>query len=104
MTHSLLLRRLVQIPMVVLLMAFPTLFMSAGADPNRASAALADILFDMDLENVSYALRTDGFVDITFGAAVSNADYQEAIQRMRDHPDIPGVLAGRGSANYCPLP
>lgn len=79
-------------------------FSPAFAGQDEANAALTDILFDMDLENVSYALRSDGFVDILFGAAVPEPAYLAAVQRMRDHPDIPGVLAGRGKTNYCPLP
>lgn len=76
----------------------------ANAGQDAADAALADILFDMDLENVSYALRSDGFVDITFGPSVPNDLYLEAVDRLREHPDIPGVLAGRGSTDFCPVP
>lgn len=93
-----------RVAQVVLCWVLMSTVANGVAGQDRASAALTEILFDMDLENVSYALRSDGFVDITFGAAVANDVYLEAVQRMRDHPDIPGVLAGRGSANFCPLP
>ena len=76
----------------------------AFAGPMEAEDAVTNILFDENMENVSYSFRGDGFVDILFGPAVDEKDYIRIVERMRSHPDIPGVLAGRGSRNFCSLP
>ena len=66
--------------------------------------AVTNILFDENMENVFFSFRSDGFVDIWFGPAVPEKDYIRIVERLRKHPDIPGVLAGRGSKNYCAVP
>jgi hypothetical protein len=91
-------RRLVTL-FVSLLIAFP-----AFAGKDESEMAISSILFDENMENVSYSLRSDGFADILFGAAVSDRDYARILERLRKHPDIPGVLAGRGKGNYCAVP
>lgn len=73
------------------------------AGQEEADAAVAGILFAQDMENVSYTVRRGGYVDILFGAAVSDADYSRLLELLRNHPDIAGVLAGRGNTNYCPI-
>jgi len=88
--------------LVSALLAF-TVF-SAQAGQSESEDAVASILFDANMENVAYSLRGDGFVDITFGIAVPEAEYIRILERLRAHPDIPGVLAGRGSKNYCAVP
>ena len=75
----------------------------ALAGQAEADAAVTAILFAQDMENVSYTVRHDGYVDILFGAAVSDADYSRLLALLQNHPDIPGVLAGRGNTNYCPI-
>jgi len=85
--------------LVVLLITLPAL-----AGQSEAEDAVTNILFDENMENASYSLRNDGFVDILFGVAVPEKDYIRIIERMRKHPDIPGILAGRGSKNYCTVP
>lgn len=82
-----------------LLFALPTY-----AGQAESEDAVTAILFDENMENVSYSLRGDGFVDILFGPAVDEKDYIRIVERLRKHPDIPGVLAGRGKGNYCPVP
>jgi hypothetical protein len=77
---------------------------TAQAGQSESEDAVTNILFDENMENVSYALRGDGFVDISFGIAVAEKDYIRIVERLRKHPDIPGVLAGRGSKNYCAIP
>lgn len=84
---------------VSMLIALP-----AFAGQSESEDAVAAILFEANMENVTYSLRSNGFVDITFGIAVPQADYIRIVERMRTHPDIPGVLAGRGSKNYCAIP
>jgi hypothetical protein len=54
------------------------------------------------MENVSYSLRSNGFVDILFGVSVSDTDDARMLERLRSYPDIPGVLAGKGGRDYCP--
>jgi hypothetical protein len=77
--------------------------MAGFAGQTESEAALTKLLFDEDMENVSYSLRSDGFVDILFGPAVSDEDYSRILNKLRAHPDIPGVLAGRGRSNFCPV-
>ena len=76
----------------------------AFAGQPESENALTNILFDEDMENVSFSLRGNGFVDILFGIAVPENDYVRIVGRLRNHPDIPGVLAGRGTANFCKVP
>ena len=84
---------------------FSLLFaLPAIAGQSESEDAMTNILFDENMENVSYSLRGDGFVDILFGIAVPEKDYIRIVERLRKHPDIPGVLAGRGSANFCKVP
>jgi len=85
--------------LVSLMLALPAL-----AGQSESEDAVTGILFDENMENVSYSLRNDGFVDISFGIAVEEKDYVRIVERLRKHPDIPGVLAGRGSKNYCAVP
>lgn len=83
-----------------------SLFMVATgalAGEAESEAALTKILWDEEMENVSYKLRSNGFIDITFGSAVKDEDYSRILNKLQHHPDIPGVLAGRGGTNYCPV-
>ena len=85
--------------LVFLLIALP-----AFAGQSESEDAVTSILFDENMENASYSLRNDGFVDILFGVAVPEKDYIRIVERLRKHPDIPGVLSGRGKGNYCAVP
>lgn len=90
-------------PAIVLLLAMLSVQPAfAGAD--EAENAVTGILFDANMENVSYSFRKDGFVDILFGLAVPEAEYVRIVEQIRKHPDVPGVLAGRGVGNYCRVP
>lgn len=89
----------------LLVMAFAGLFAQAAiAGPEEAERAVANILFDQNMENVSYSFRGDGFVDILFGVAVPEEEYIRIVELMRKHPDVPGVLVGRGKDNFCRVP
>jgi hypothetical protein len=77
---------------------------TAQAGQSESEDAVTNILFDENMENVYYSFRSDGFVDIWFGPAVPDKDYSRILERLRNHPDIPGVLAGRGTKNYCAVP
>lgn len=85
----------------------PTLLLAlapaAWAGQVEAEAAVANLLFEEGMENVSYKVRADGFVDILFGAAVSDADYVRLLEKLRAHAEIAGVLAGKSTSNYCPI-
>jgi hypothetical protein len=81
-----------------LLIALP-----AFAGQPESEDAVTNILFDENMENVSYSFRGDGFVDILFGLDVPEKEYIRIVERMRKDPAIPGVLAGRGKENYCPV-
>ena len=69
----------------------------------ESEAAVSAILFDEGMENASFKVRSDGFVDILVGAAVSDADYSRMLEKLRAHPEIKGILAGKSTSNYCPL-
>jgi hypothetical protein len=73
------------------------------AGQTEAEAAVSSLLFDEGMENASFKVRSDGFVDILFGAAVSDADYIRLVEKLRAHPDIRGVLSGKSTSNYCPI-
>jgi hypothetical protein len=77
--------------------------MPVWAGQSESEAAVAEILFAEDMENASYTLRGDGFVDILFGVAVSDQDYRRVLDKLKSHPAIPGVLAGKGKTNFCPV-
>lgn len=73
----------------------------AYAGLEESEDALTNLLFDEKMENVSYTFRSDGFVDILFGVDVPEQEYVRIVELIRKNPKIPGVLAGRGSGNYC---
>lgn len=64
---------------------------------SRASTAVANILFDADADEfTTYKVNARGFVDISFASNTPDALYSELLARLQNHPDIPGVLAGKG--------
>lgn len=81
----------------------------AGAGPvfaedasPKTSAAVTNILFEYDADEfVSYGIRDDGFLDITFARNTPDALYSEILNKLQKHPDIKGVLAGKGGPS-CP--
>ena len=75
----------------------------AVAGQAESENAVTSILFEEDMQNASYALRANGFVDILFGPSVPDADYARILDKLKSHPDIPGVLAGKGKSDYCPV-
>jgi hypothetical protein len=64
----------------------------------KADSAVANILFDYDgsQEFASYMINDDGFVDITFATNTPDKLYGEILTKMQNHPDIDGVLSGKG--------
>lgn len=69
---------------------------------DKADAAVANILFDYEYseEYASYVVKEDGFVDVTFAKNIPNELYSELVNKLNNHPDINGVLAGTTGA-YC---
>ena len=65
---------------------------------SKADAAVANILFDFDGadEFATYRVNDDGFVDIVFARNMPDKVYSELLTRLQNHPDIHGVLAGKG--------
>jgi hypothetical protein len=62
----------------------------------KADSAVADILFEYDgsEEYASYAVSEEGFVDITFARNIPDELYSDILNRLKNHEDIDGVLAG----------
>ncbi|MCS6786373.1 MAG: hypothetical protein NZ524_04970 [Thiobacillaceae bacterium] len=81
--------------------AFGLLTLTAQADPIRAQAALADILRQERVANVSYRVHDDGVVTIVFSARMLEEDYHRVVTRLNTHPDIPGVIAVRDTDSFC---
>ncbi len=85
---------------VLSMVGFPVLSLAGQAESENA---VTGILFEEDMQNVTYSLRQDGFVDILFGPSVPDSDYARILKKLKNHPDIPGVLAGKGISDYCPV-
>jgi len=63
----------------------------------KTSSAVTNILFEYDADEfASYRIRESGFLDITFARNTPDALYSEMLNKLQKHPDIKGVLAGRG--------
>ena len=71
---------------------------------SRSHGAVSEILFDYDdiIEYVTYSVRSDGFVDITFPANIPDKLYLEILTKLQQNNDITGVLSGKGGSS-CPL-
>ena len=69
---------------------------------SKTSSAVANILFEYDADEfASYSIQDDGFLDITFARNTPDALYSEILNKLQKHPDIKGVLAGKGGPS-CP--
>jgi hypothetical protein len=63
---------------------------------DKASEAFANVFFDHDASDFTiYSVRDDGFLDITFVTNTSDGLCGEILARLRAHPNIWGVLAGK---------
>lgn len=69
----------------------------AGDRQYQSDAAVADILFSFDgsEEYASYAVREDGFVDITFARNIPDELYGAILSELQNDPRIPGVISGK---------
>ena len=82
---------------VILLLLVFACSVHAG-ERDKSDTAVANILFDYDgsEEFASYLVKDDGFVDINFASNMPDKLYAEILTKMQNHPDIDGVLAGKG--------
>jgi len=80
-------------------MAFLSMPLSAD-ELSAADDALSEILWDYEdsFEFVQYRINDSGFVDMTFASNIPDDMYIEIITRADKHPDIDGVIAGKGGA------
>lgn len=63
----------------------------------RAENAVTAILFEADADEfTAYQIDRRGFVELTFASNVPDSIYANLVSRMKNHPDIKGVLAGKG--------
>ena len=64
---------------------------------SKATDAVTEILFDADIDNLAtYKISEKGFLDITFAKNTPDLLYSVMLNKFLHHPDIKGVLAGRG--------
>lgn len=65
---------------------------------SKADRAVANLLFEYDgaEEFASYLIRPDGLADISFASNMPDALYSELLAKLQKHPDINGVIAGKG--------
>jgi len=66
-------------------------------DVSKASSAVTNLIFEYDADQfTSFSVRDDGYVDIVFARNTPDKLYAEMIDKLRAHPDIKGVLPGKG--------
>jgi len=64
---------------------------------SKAGTAVSGILFDYDGGKfATYVVRDSGYVEITFASNTPDPLYGEILNKLRSHPDIKGVLSGKG--------
>ncbi|RMG34411.1 MAG: hypothetical protein D6720_09350 [Gammaproteobacteria bacterium] len=85
------------IPIIAFAWLIPNAAMADGA---AAEDAVSEILWDYEdsFEYVQYRITDSGHVDMTFASNTPEALYQEIVAKVRQHPDVDSVLAGRDGA------
>jgi hypothetical protein len=64
---------------------------------SKAGTAVANVLFENDADEfASYGVRDNGFVDVVFARNTPDNLYNDILSKLQHHPDIKGVLAGKG--------
>ena len=64
---------------------------------SKASRAVTDIIFDNVAEEyISYRISSKGEVDLIFAGNTPDATYSLILNKMKQHPGIKSVLAGKG--------
>ena len=70
----------------------------------RADTVVAESLFERELEETaSYNVNKNGRVVILFDVSVPFDQYNEAVEHLRNHPDVNGVYAEQNGVEVCPL-
>ena len=88
-----------KIALLILIAGFLIAHASRAEDAlGKADTGVANILFDYDgaSEFATYRIKEDGFVDIVFARNTPDKLYSDILNKLQHHPDINGVLAGRG--------
>jgi len=69
-----------------------------AADPETKSTdAVTAILFEYEADQfATYRISDKGYVDIVFARNTPDLIYSVILNKLLHHPDIPGVLAGKG--------
>ena len=62
-----------------------------------ADKAVANILFDFEYgsEIASYRVNEDGFVNMDFARNTPDKIYGDILTKIKNHPDVKGVLASK---------
>ena len=64
---------------------------------SKATDAVTAILFEHQAEEfATYRISNKGNVDIIFARNTPDLIYSVILNKLKHHPDIPGVLAGKG--------
>jgi len=64
---------------------------------SMATHAVTDIIFDNTAEEfISYRISSKGEVDLIFARNTPDAVYSDILNKMKKHPDIRSVIAGKG--------
>ncbi len=73
-------------------------FCIAESKYDKAHSAISFILFDYDNVNefITFKIRNSGYIDLSFANNIPDDLFLEIIQKLKKHPDVKGVLAGRG--------
>ena len=67
---------------------------------SKATDAVTAILFEHQAEEfATYRISDKGNVDIVFARNTPDLIYSVILNKMKHHPDIPSVLAGKGGPN-----
>lgn len=90
--------RLVAIFAIVISWSFSVKSVAEMDAQSKADEAVAVTLFEYEGsdEFASYRVNEDGFVDIVFARNMPDKLYAELITKLQNHPNIDGVLAGKG--------
>lgn len=71
----------------------------ADTQADKADYAVGNILFEYEIpdgDGASYVIEDNGFVNIQFAENIPDDMYEEVLTALKSHPDINGVLSGKG--------
>ncbi len=66
---------------------------------DKADYAVGNILFEYEIpdgDGASYVVKRSGHVRIQFAENIPDDLYEEVLTALKKHPDINGVLSGKG--------